>query len=171
MASIESKETTTKKDEEPKDWMTPAQRHNMSETEKRQRQLDRMFAKIDTPVFIPEPKPEKKEHKVKDFVNNVSGKLITKHLVLYCSSAGAGSGDFHVYRALRRREYTRLGNMEAEERREREDQAYKDEMARKKAESEERTAKKRARRQKRKQAKPEQKDDDNNNKKQKTTVT
>lgn len=71
MASPEPKEPT--KDDDNREWMTPAQRHNMTETEKRQRQLDRMFAKIDTPVIIPEAKREKKEHKVKDFVNNVSG--------------------------------------------------------------------------------------------------
>ncbi|KAI8100073.1 uncharacterized protein BX664DRAFT_322793 [Halteromyces radiatus] len=155
MASTKSTDTT-KPDDSAKEWLSPAQRHNMTETEKRQRQLDKLFENIDNPVFIPEPKREKKEHKVKDFVRNVSG-----------SSAGAGSGDFHVYRALRRREYARLGNMEAEERKEREDKAYFDEMERKRLESEERTAKKRARRQKRKQAKIE-KEDEKDNKKQKT---
>ncbi|CAO3577305.1 unnamed protein product [Absidia cylindrospora] len=156
MASEETAQTVTKKEEDTKEWLSPAQRHNMTETEKRQRQLDCLFSKIDTPVFIPEPKPERKEHKAKDFVANVSG-----------SSAGAGSGDFHVYRALRRREYTRLGNMESEERKERERKAYHDEIARKKAEDDERTAKKRARRQKRKQNQSEKSEKDTN-KKQKT---
>lgn len=31
------------------------------------------------------------------------------------SSAGAGSGEFHVYRALRRKEYTRLKDMDEQE--------------------------------------------------------
>lgn len=38
-----------------------------------------------------------------EFVRNVSG-----------SSAGAGSGEFHVYRALRRKEQTRVKMMEEE---------------------------------------------------------
>ncbi|KAI8072770.1 hypothetical protein BC940DRAFT_316234 [Gongronella butleri] len=154
MSSNEGKEKDSK-DDKDKVWVPPSVRHNMTETEKRQKQLDRMFENIDKPVTIPERKTgDKKDAKSRDFVRNVPG-----------SSAGAGSGDFHVYRAIRRREYARLHQMDAEERREKLDHAFETEMERKKREDEERTAKKRARRQKRKQGKPA--NDDAANKKQK----
>ncbi|KAI9307334.1 hypothetical protein BJ944DRAFT_23601 [Cunninghamella echinulata] len=143
---------TDKNKEKPKDWLPPAKRHNMTEIEKRQRQLDKMFENIEKPIVIPSSKTTKKEYKPKDFVRNVSVIMLITYIG---SSAGAGSGDFHVYRALRRREYSRLQSLEEEERKEREMKEYQEEINKKKEECDERTAKKRARRQKRKQNKEE----------------
>ncbi|KAI9243732.1 hypothetical protein BDA99DRAFT_315825 [Phascolomyces articulosus] len=81
-------------------------RHNLTTAQQTQKQLEKLFKKIDKPIAIPQSRKEKSVKAPKDFVRNVPG-----------SSAGAGSGDFHVYRAHRRREYARIKEMDDAERR------------------------------------------------------
>ncbi|RAL07113.1 PRKRIP1 family protein [Aspergillus homomorphus CBS 101889] len=65
------------------------------------------------------------------------------------SSAGAGSGEFHVYKASRRREYERLRLMQSEVTREKEDEGWERKQAETRRKDEEKTEKNRKRREKR----------------------
>ncbi|RIA96810.1 hypothetical protein C1645_687510 [Glomus cerebriforme] len=139
-------------------------KYNLTPAEIQRQQLEKLLKRVDKPVNIPEMVDKPKLKPPKDIVRNVQG-----------SSAGAGSGEFHVYRAHRRREYTRLKVMEEETKKEEEKQDFEAKMAEIKAHEEEKTAKKREKRQKKKQkrkqntkkAKTEEMDKDkqnNNNK-------
>ncbi|KAJ5103513.1 hypothetical protein N7532_004042 [Penicillium argentinense] len=64
------------------------------------------------------------------------------------SSAGAGSGEFHVYKASRRREYDRLRAMQEEVDEEKQNAEHEKRRAEMKRQDEEKTAKNRRRRQK-----------------------
>ncbi|OCT48240.1 DUF1168 domain protein [Cladophialophora carrionii] len=66
------------------------------------------------------------------------------------SSAGAGSGEFHVYKASRRREYERLRVMDEEAKKEEEDREWAEKERERKEKDEEKTRKNRERRNKRK---------------------
>ncbi|ORZ01810.1 hypothetical protein BCR41DRAFT_363438, partial [Lobosporangium transversale] len=105
-------------------------KHHLTLLELQKQKLDKLLEKIDKPVHIPE-RPGKKTgapKEPKNYVKNVQG-----------SSAGAGSGEFHVYRAGRRREYARLKNMELESKQEREQREYEERMEAKRREDEEKT--------------------------------
>ncbi|CAG0925438.1 unnamed protein product, partial [Notodromas monacha] len=64
--------------------------------------LDKLMAKPDKPVHIPDQRKEKKFSEPPEFIRNVMG-----------SSAGAGSGEFHIYRHIRRREYARQQHLDS----------------------------------------------------------
>lgn len=66
------------------------------------------------------------------------------------SSAGAGSGEFHVYRHLRRKEYARLKDIEQRSLTEKLDDQFQAKLDDNKRLAEEKTAKKRAKRLKKK---------------------
>ncbi|GAA97640.1 uncharacterized protein L969DRAFT_87740 [Mixia osmundae IAM 14324] len=111
-------------------------------------QLDRLLANPAKPVVIPE-RPANGGLKVlrppQETIKNVQG-----------SSAGAGSGEFHVYKQSRRREYERLKIMEEEDKRDKVVQEAEQRHAERQALEEAKLAKNRAKRQKKKQraAKP-----------------
>lgn len=111
--------------------------------------LEKLMKNPDKPVNIPVPRKEKDPNKAAEFVYNVMG-----------SSAGAGSGEFHVYRQIRRKEYARQKIMEEKKSKEDLNEEYHAKLEENQREAEESTAKKRAKRQKKK--------DKKKNKKQKT---
>lgn len=77
-----------------------------------------------------------------DFVNHVQG-----------SSSGAGSGEFHVYKESRRREYERVAIMDAKNQEEREQLEFQFARAERQRLDEEKTEKNRLKREKAKAAK------------------
>ncbi|XP_001360517.3 PRKR-interacting protein 1 homolog [Drosophila pseudoobscura] len=103
--------------------------------------LEKLMKHPEKPVIIPEARRERDYNaSVPTFVRNVMG-----------SSAGAGSGEFHVYRHLRRKEYARQKNIQHQSAREAADDAFQQKIDDNRRLAEERTAKKRAKRLKKKQ--------------------
>lgn len=108
--------------------------------------LMKLMKNVDKPVILPERPKAKSTPSVPEFVRNVMG-----------SSAGAGSGEFHVYRHLRRKEYARQKFIQEKARKELLDDEYHQKLEENKKLAEEATAKKRAKRLKKKQARKQKK--------------
>ncbi|RMZ86872.1 hypothetical protein DV736_g5910, partial [Chaetothyriales sp. CBS 134916] len=70
------------------------------------------------------------------------------------SSAGAGSGEFHVYKASRRREYERMRLMDEEAKKEEEDDKWEREERERREKDDAKTRKNREKRNRRKKGKP-----------------
>ncbi|TFK44745.1 hypothetical protein BDQ12DRAFT_33860 [Crucibulum laeve] len=118
----------------------PVNRHVLTAVEKQRTQLEKLLKDPAKPAYVPSAPKEKTIRPAREMMKNVQG-----------SSAGAGSGEFHVYKASRRREYERLKLLEEESQKE----TITAEFERKRREAEElaeaKTAKNRAKRQKKKE--------------------
>uniref|UniRef100_A0A3Q3JXW0 PRKR interacting protein 1 n=1 Tax=Monopterus albus TaxID=43700 RepID=A0A3Q3JXW0_MONAL len=110
--------------------------------EEQRLKLERLMRNPDKPAPIPERPKEWNPRAPPEFVRDVMG-----------SSAGAGSGEFHVYRHLRRREYQRQDFLDKIAAKQDKDQDYLDKVEQNKKAAEERTAKRRKKREKQKQKK------------------
>ena len=110
--------------------------------EEQRLKLERLMRNPDKPAPIPDRPKEWNPRAPPEFVRDVMG-----------SSAGAGSGEFHVYRHLRRREYQRQDFLDKISDKLNEDQDYLDKVEQNKQEADERTAKRRKKRDKLKQKK------------------
>lgn len=109
------------------------------------KQLDSLFKDPSKEIHIPAPSKQRTAASLApppEIVANVQG-----------SSAGAGSGEFHVYKASRRREYERVRLMEEELKREKADEEFERKQAEIRRKDEERTEKNRKKREKRKAGK------------------
>lgn len=108
--------------------------------ESQRRRIEKLMENPEKPVSLPDTSMAlDKKYQPPDFVRNVMG-----------SSAGAGSGEFHVYRHLRRKEMTRLKEMEESAVVDELDAKFKAQLEETKRKAEERTLKKKLKRDKKK---------------------
>jgi len=114
----------------------PLKKRALSPTSKQSADIEALFAHPEKEVKVPTGPLKKTLPAPPEIVTNVQG-----------SSAGAGSGEFHVYKQSRRREYERVRMMEEEVDTEQKDR----EWAEKNRTAEEEIAKKRSKHAKRRQ--------------------
>lgn len=123
----------------------PLKRRALTPVAEQASQIESLFRDPTKEIKIPEPSKPRTAASLPpppEIVANVQG-----------SSAGAGSGEFHVYKASRRREYERLRLMEEEAQREKADAEFERKRAETKRKDEEKTEKNRRKREKRRAAK------------------
>lgn len=118
----------------------PVNRHALTPVEKQKQQLEKLLKDPSKPVYVPPPPKEKTIRPPREMMKNVQG-----------SSAGAGSGEFHVYKASRRREYERLKLMDEQAQKEAEQAEFERKRREWEQQAEAKTAKNRAKRQKKKE--------------------
>ncbi|XP_077443460.1 PRKR-interacting protein 1 homolog [Stigmatopora argus] len=110
--------------------------------EEQRLKLERLMRNPEKPAAIPDRPKKWNPRAPPEFVRDVMG-----------SSAGAGSGEFHVYRHLRRREYQRQDFLDKMSYKQNKEIAYLDKVEQNQREADERTAKRRKKREKLKQKK------------------
>lgn len=110
--------------------------------EEQRLKLERLMRNPDKAAPIPDRPKEWNPRAPPEFVRDVMG-----------SSAGAGSGEFHVYRHLRRREYQRQDFLDKMADKQNKDDEYLEKLEKNKEEAEGRTAKRRKKREKLRQKK------------------
>lgn len=103
-------------------------------------QIEKLMRNPDKPVYIPDEKKEWTPRAPAEFVRDVMG-----------SSAGAGSGEFHVYRGYRRRENARQAYIQVKGEKDELDRTYHEKLEENQKLADKKTAKKRAKRLKQKQ--------------------
>ncbi|KAG8450741.1 hypothetical protein GDO86_003134 [Hymenochirus boettgeri] len=111
-------------------------------TDEQRLKLERLMKNPDKLALIPERPKEWTPRSAPEFVRDVMG-----------SSAGAGSGEFHVYRHLRRREYQRQEFLDTIAHKQNLDDDFQRKLKENKRLEEEKTAKRRLKRQKLKEKK------------------
>ncbi|XP_068126372.1 PRKR-interacting protein 1 isoform X2 [Hyperolius riggenbachi] len=104
-------------------------------TDEQRLKLERLMRNPDKVTQIPERPKEWNPRAPPEFVRDVMG-----------SSAGAGSGEFHVYRHLRRREYQRQEFMDVISEKQQLDEEFQRKIKENQIKAEERTAKRRLKR-------------------------
>lgn len=125
----------------PKDFKPKGKYVVRTPTDQQRVRLEKLMENPSKPVAIPMSRQQKDLlAAVPTFVRNVMG-----------SSAGAGSGEFHVYRHLRRKEFARQKQIQHKSRQEELDEQFAQKVEDDRNTAESKTAKKRAKRQKKKQ--------------------
>ncbi|KAI9648498.1 hypothetical protein NHQ30_003133 [Ciborinia camelliae] len=123
----------------------PLKRRAISPRSETASQIDKLMSAPDRDIKIPSSTSlavKRGGANVPEIVQNVQG-----------SSAGAGSGEFHVYKASRRREYERLKGMDEEVRQEEEAEQWEREKREREEKDAEKTRKAREKREKKRQKK------------------
>ncbi|MCJ1443994.1 MAG: hypothetical protein MMC23_004494 [Stictis urceolatum] len=125
----------------------PTKRLALTPTSRQANQVDALFANPDREINIVTSEPRSALPPPPEIVPNVQG-----------SSAGAGSGEFHVYKSSRRREYERLKAMDDEVKEEEERADFEREREERRKKDESKTSKNKAKRDKAKERKKKGKD-------------
>lgn len=118
----------------------PTKKRALTPLSAQAQEVEALFAKPDQEIRIPDASLANKKRSLPpppEIVTNVQG-----------SSAGAGSGEFHVYKASRRREYERLRRMDEEVAQERAKEEFERTREERERKDDEKTRKNREKREK-----------------------